>query len=791
MYKLPSTLGSDIQYIGSLINDFKIGKIPNAQFKAVRVPMGIYEQRQNGTYMLRIRCTGGFISPEQLKEVARVGAEINASHIHITSRQELQLHTLNINDMETAMQALNKVGLGTKGGGGNTIRNILVDIRSGITKEEVFNPYPYAVDLTTQLIAQEDSFTMPRKFKIAFAISEEKADYALINDLGLIPKNQEGKRGFKVYLGGSVASKPALGWLLFDFLPEEDLLRVAIAAKRFFSANGNRKNKHKARIRHIFYKLGEEETLALFHTYFEEAKQDESLSYVPSEIQFEYKEPSFSPLENTSTPFLLWKARYTKEQKQAKKFAVLVPFDHGNASMEVFAQIAAFAESFGNDVFRLTTRQGVQIRNIPEAYLTNLYALLKSLDFDIDKPLLLNNLLSCTGADTCRLGICLSKGASKALRDRLLRSELDFDELGDLKINISGCTNSCAQQIWADLGFSGRVHRNENMYPAYTVYAKIDGPRELGKSLGVISARDLPAFTEDVLRDYLARKAPVAYRTFSEYIVAEGKDTLVKLLAKYETVPSFEDDKNYYFDWGAKEIFSIASRGQAECSAGLFDMIDLDKKIIEDSRKALQTEADAEKKERLLYDIVYSSSRMLLVTKGVEPRTVEDAFTQFSQFFIHEGLVDKVFLEAIDAALQKAPLLEKTDLIIRLSDAVIALYQGMDDSLQFKATSLKVEAALSEEPSLKTEVKETKEVEPLVQEAKLVKDLRGVTCPMNFVKTKIALSSLVAGDKLEIWLDDGAPIENVPGSVRNEGHKILATTQVADYWKVLIEKKEL
>jgi len=201
----------------------------------------------------------------------------------------------------------------------------------------------------------------------------------------------------------------------------------------------------------------------------------------------------------------------------------------------------------------------------------------------------------------------------------------------------------------------------------------------------------------------------------------------------------------------------------------------LDKKIIEDSRKALQTEADAEKKERLLYDIVYSSSRMLLVTKGVEPRTVEDAFTQFSQFFIHEGLVDKAFVEAIDAALQKAPLLEKTDLIIRLSDAVIALYQGMDDSLQFKAAPLKVEAVLSEESSLKTDVK----------------DLRGVTCPMNFVKTKIALSSLVAGDKLEIWLDDGAPIENVPGSVRNEGHKILATTQVGDYWKVLIEKKEL
>lgn len=249
MYIIPDSLTADIQYNQLLIEKFERGEISGAQLKSNRVPMGIYEQRQDGRYMLRIRCTGGLITPTQLRKVAEVGAKVNCSHIHITTRQEVQIHNVSIDDATPALLLLKEVGLATQGGGGNTIRNMLVNEQGGINNRQIFDPYPYAIELTSKLIAEKDSWAMPRKLKIAFDINEEDANFSLVADLGLIPVISNGQRGFKVYLGGSVASNPHKGWLVFEFLPEKDLFRAAKAAKNFFNLNGNRKNRHKARIR--------------------------------------------------------------------------------------------------------------------------------------------------------------------------------------------------------------------------------------------------------------------------------------------------------------------------------------------------------------------------------------------------------------------------------------------------------------------------------------------------------------------------------------------------------------
>ncbi|MCC8153844.1 MAG: sulfurtransferase TusA family protein [Tannerellaceae bacterium] len=649
------------------------------------------------------------------------------------------------------------------------MRNIMVDIRAGISEKETFDPTPYASNLTTFLIAQKDSFTLPRKLKIAFDISEEEADYALINDLGFIPRIVDGKRGFKVYLGGSVASRPTKGWLLFDFVPEEDFFRIAIAVKRFFSENGNRKNRHKARIRHIFYKLGEAETLRIFRSYYEETKKDKTLDYTSSISPANYERPAFTPLPpDDLIAYTRWYNRYVTPQKQEGLFAVLLPFIHGNATPEVFRKLALFAGQFGEDVIRFTTRQHIQLRNLPEAWLAGAWQLFRKLGFDTTHPVLTNNIISRTGADTCRLGICFSKGAAKAIRNQLVKTEVPLDKLHVLKINISGCTNSCAQQIWADLGFAGRVSRNERMYPAYTVYGKTAGNKELGQALGVLSARDLPVFCEKLFRNYLEKEAD--YTSFTNYIQREGKGKIKELIDTFQPIPAFEEDKNYYYDWGAEEVFSVSERGKAECLAGLFDMIDIDNNILEKSRKELETVQDDKRRALLLADMVYSASRMLLITKGAEPRTTTESFDLFKNLFIEEGLVDKKYLSLVEAAKQKDPLLHREKEIFALADDVIALYGTMDDSLQFKTST--------PQPS----IPEEKSLEPLV------KDFRGVSCPMNFVKTKLALATIPAGSLLEIWLDDGPPIENVPGSVRNEGHEIVSTTQVQDYWKVVIRK---
>jgi len=778
MYKLPTTLTEDIAYFGTLINDFHQGKIEPVKFKGNRVPMGIYEQRKDGTYMVRVRCTGGYISPEQLKQVALTAQSHHSTLLHITTRQEIQIHHISIDQVKTILPELQQVELSSKGGGGNTVRNFLVDVYSGISTSEVFDVLPYAVDLTTRLIAEPDSFTLPRKLKIAFSTSEAHPDFAVINDLGFIAKIQDGKRGFKVLLGGSVASNPTLGWEIFDFAPEEELVNIAIAAKRFFNNHGNRKNKHKARIRYIFYKEGEEKTRELFFNYYNEIRAKENVVFTPGKLAFEYTTPSFEPVNLYTDTFENWKKRNVSSQRQPGLFSAVVPFVNGNTDSETLLRIADFAAEFGNDVLRFTPRQQLQFRNIPEKFLGNLYLLLKNLNIATELPAIINNIVSCTGADTCRLGICYSKGASVALRRKLSKSKLNLDEVDKLQINISGCPNSCAQQIWSDLGFQGRVGRNERMYAAYNIYAgafKGVNPK-LGINLGTVSARDLPQFTEDILADYIPVKS--AYTSFKDYLDAVGTENIKSLVEKYKDVPAFEEDKNYYYDWGSEELFSVANKGPAECSAGLFDMIDVDLNFIKQGFALLQTETDASKVNRILYDIVFSSSRMLLVTKGAEPKITSEAFEFFIDKFINEGLVSESLTGLVKAA-QAAPdtdFVTRKDEVIELAETVIKLYEGMDDSLQFKNEVKKNEVA---EPA------KANDVEPDAR----VKDFRGVACPMNFVKTKIELATLNAGALLEIWLDDGQPIQNVPGSVCNEGHEIVSVTQEQDYWKVLIKKK--
>ena len=414
MYIIPKSLITDIQYNQRLIEQFKKGEISGARLKSNRVPMGIYEQRQDGHYMLRIRCTGGLITPRQLQRVAEVAQQVNCSHIHITTRQEVQIHDVSIDQATPALLSLQKEGLATQGGGGNTIRNMLVNEQGGINNRQTFDPYPYAIGLTTRLIAEKDSWSMPRKLKIAFDMNEADANFSLVADLGLIPVLQNGERGFRVLLGGSVASHPHKGWQAFDFLPEKDLFRAAKAAKNFFNLNGNRKNRHKARIRYIFYKNGEEETRKLYLEEYQKLVDDASLDFVPATLPFEYKTPAFAPVDDDSEAFKTWKKRYAQRQTVGNGFAVIIPFLHGNTSPDIFSKIAAFLEPFGNDVIRFTPRQNMQLRNIPEAYLPNIYQFFKSLGLLLDEPVILNNLTSCTGADTCRLGICLPKGPTSA-----------------------------------------------------------------------------------------------------------------------------------------------------------------------------------------------------------------------------------------------------------------------------------------------------------------------------------------------------------------------------------------
>ncbi len=824
MYRIPSTLNGDLDYTQSLIDQFKAGEIQAGQLKSNRVPMGIYEQRKNQHYMLRLRCAGGLVTPEQLAKIAFVGHQLSTSHLHVTTRQEIQIHNVDIEDAIPALKKLEKVGISSAGGGGNTVRNMMVDDRSGLTADEEFDVYPYVEELTSRLIAEKDSFTMPRKYKVAIDTSVATANYSYIADLGLQARIKDGQRGFRVLIAGSAASNAHTGWEVFDFLPEKDLYRAAKALKNWFHKYGNRRNRHKARMRYVFYKYGTEEAKRLYLEEFEKLKKDGSNDFEAPALPLEHHKPNFPPLK-APTDFETWKRRYAHKQTNAEGLKenlwyAYIPLRHGNNSTDFFAEVAEYLGNYGNDVIRFTKKEQIQVRNIPEEYLTNIYAFFKKLGvYQIDYPVVVTNLTCCTGADTCRLGICLPKGAINGIAKQLLNSDLNLDAIPDFELRMNGCTNICALATWGDLGFSGRVGRvGDDPYPAYTIWLPVKGKHEIDLQQGYIAAKKIPAFVEDYLRDVIAEQAN--YADYYDYVAKRGVNIVKELIAKYKEVAPYSEEPDTFFDFGDDEKFSVNKYGKAECSAGLFDIIEIDQDTIREKRKEVEllmgniplgVTADLQsdgkqatsKIEKLLHDIVFSENRMLLVTRGLDPRTDEDVYNGFEKEFIAAGIIPQKFKVLTDKARNNESLIEQKPLIDELADLLNDLYQNMDDSLQFKLPAEKtpveqvVEEKNAEEKAPAEQVSEEKtpaekasaaeETETIVPDVK--KDFRGVMCPMNFVKTKIALTPMQSGQILEILLDDGAPIENVPGSVKNEGHTILSTEKVENYWKVLIKKK--
>ena len=852
MYRIPSTLNGDLDYTQSLIDQFKASEIQAGQLKSNRVPMGIYEQRKNQHYMLRLRCAGGLVTPEQLAKIAFVGHQLSTSHLHVTTRQEIQIHNVDIEDAIPALKKLEKVGISSAGGGGNTVRNMMVDDRSGLTADEEFDVYPYVEELTSRLIAEKDSFTMPRKYKVAIDTSVATANYSYIADLGLQASIKDGQRGFRVLIAGSAASNAHTGWEVFDFLPEKDLYRAAKALKNWFHKYGNRRNRHKARMRYVFYKYGTEEAKRLYLEEFEELKKDGSIDFEAPALPLEHHKPGFPALK-APTDFETWKRRYAHKQTNAEGLKenlwyAYIPLRHGNNSTDFFAEVAEYLGNYGNDVIRFTKKEQIQVRNIPEEYLTNIYAFFKKLGvYQIDYPVVVTNLTCCTGADTCRLGICLPKGAIDGIAKQLLNSNLNLDAIPDFELRMNGCTNICALATWGDLGFSGRVGRvGDDPYPAYTIWLPVKGKHEIDLQQGYIAAKKIPVFVEDYLRDVIAEQAN--YADYYEYVAKRGVDIVKNLIAKYKEIAPYSEEPDTFFDFGDDEKFSLIKYGKAECSAGLFDIIEIDQDTIREKRKEvellmrntpqgvpadLQSDGKQEtsKIEKLLHDIVFSENRMLLVTRGLDPRTDDDVYNGFEKEFIAAGIIPQKFKVLTDKARNSESLIAEKPLIDELADLLNDLYQNMDDSLQFKLPAVQsptdftdntnskeksAESNSDEEKSAESarlknrseneeeSVSSVKSVgqksrseneqkssagEPEAVSPDVKKDFRGVMCPMNFVKTKIALTPMQSGQILEILLDDGAPIENVPGSVKNEGHTILSTEKVENYWKVLIRKK--
>jgi sulfite reductase (ferredoxin) len=697
-YTLPANLAKEIDGLEALIDKYRRGDLDAASLKAHRVPFGCYEQRSDGTYMLRIRSTGGAVTPRQLRAMALLSRQYGADFVHITTRQEFQIHDVALENVVPAMCGLLAAGLSTRGGGGNTIRNILISPDSGVTSDEVFDPSRYAFALTTLLIAEPDSWNLPRKLKIAFSNSSSDTAFAQFNDIGFIAALESGVKGFKVYVAGGLGAKSAVGHLLHEFIRAGDVYLVARAVKRLFDRHGNRKNRNSARLRFLWEQLGEAEFRRIYHAEFEAAAADPQLPRLfPDAPASKPQTPAGAVAADESVEFHLWKKRYCTEQKQRGFYSVLIPAVLGNIKNNDVKVLAEFLESFGDDSVRATFGQNLRLRNIAEAALGSMYTTVKGISELADAPRVFAHSNSCTGADTCKLGICLPKGALSAVNAKLSSSSLDLDKLASFQINFSGCPNTCGQHMIADLGFYGQaLRKGQQIYPAYGIVAgaiRDDGNARLAQPIDNISAHDLPEFTAELLAIWLEKQW--RFNSFAEYIDAEGKDDIRDICNRYRDVPDFDVDKSYYFDWGAQKPLTLAGRGLGECAAGLFDLIGVDRKFIEEQRKQLTRDIPAPVRADALYRIVLGSARMLLVTRGVEARTDTAVFLSFEQHFISAGLVDEAHRPIVVAArVRDLPaLLNNQGAVLALANAVRELYDNMDHTLRFPAEIARSAAA--------------------------------------------------------------------------------------------------
>ncbi len=767
LYRLPASLADDLAQLQQRIAQFKAGDIPAARFQAFRVPQGIYEQRENGTYMLRVRLPAGRLLPGQMRAIAAVAKRYGNGELHLTSRQDIQVHRVALDAIHPALTALAEAGLSTQGGGGNTVRNIAACPHAGVCPHEVFDVTPHVVRLTEFLLPDPLSYQLPRKYKIAFSGCGEDCATATVSDLGFISTVCDGVQGFAVYVGGGMGANSRVGELLDPFVPATRVAHVAEAVKRVFDQHGNRKNRHRARLRFLVEAVG----LAQFTAWYREALETLDIA-APAAIEPVAPVPAADGEASDSLPgFDAWQAASVTRQRQDGYAVVEIAPPLGLLASEQLLNLADITARYGERQLRATNWQGVLLRGVPVAQLPALHAELSRLGLGGADPALLRRMITCAGASTCRLGICLARGLAEAITARLRHSEL-LPGSAALRLHISGCPNACGRHPVAHIGLHGAARRvGGRLAPYYVVQlgGRIGaGHTALATGSLALPARNVPAFLQDFIAAF--HRSP-HFPDFDRFLAAGGREVAERVAAPHQAVPDFDDDKHYYFDWGAQDLFSLAGRGPGECGAGVFDLIEVD---------LASAAEDLEAGKR--FTATALAARALLVTRGAQADSHRQALALFRTHFVEQELIPAELhplvteaLAAAEAPDPEAAFTGSTAAAAALFDTVKKLYEGMGPSLRVTPPAASCGITPVATPAVEIAADHTV-------------DFRGVACPLNYVKTQMALARLKADQVLAVLLDgDGA--KNVPASAANDGHEVAALTQEGAHWRVLIRKK--
>jgi sulfite reductase (ferredoxin) len=715
---MPRDLADEIDVYETQMELRKLGKIDEKLFAETRLRRGAYGQRydngqrHDGTKtqqlkypqagltkgpetmwdapgMQRIKIPFGGLSPEQLELLADVAEEYADGILHVTTRQDFQLHFIHIEDTPTMMRRLASIGITTREACGNAVRNVTACPLAGVCHTEAFDVTPYAKALSKFLLGHPDTQDFGRKFKPAFSGCEAEAcGLVTMHDLGAIAQIRDGKRGFKLFVGGGLGPVPYQAKVLYEFLPEEELLPVSQAISRVYARLGEKQNRARARIKFLVAKLGIDE----FRRLVEEERK--ILPHDPRWTEFipaahEFTERPLKPASSLNgephpADFDKWFQTNVYRQRQAGYALATVMLPIGDITSRQTRRLADIARKFSGDNIRITVEQNFVLRWISEADLSALYAELKAASLGEPGAGTILDVVACPGTDTCKLGIASSRGLAREIRNRLAENFFNLDAaVQNLRIKMSGCFNSCGQHHIADIGFYGNSRTIANRkVPHFQVLLGgkwRDNAGSYGLAIGSVPSKRVPEVVERITQRFVRERA--GSETFQDFIARIGKAESRKMIEDLMEVPAYEKDPTFYSDWGDPREFTMGDMGTGECAGEVVSRLDFDLQAAERLcfEAQLKLEAkDLAKADELAYKSMLQAAHGLVKelwydvpddadviakefrTRLVEPKIFWDRFAggKFAQDFLrrHDNPPAKYTPDEVHRLIEEAQL---------------------------------------------------------------------------------------------------------------------------------------
>ena len=649
----------DIIDLEQKIHAFKNNAIDEEKFRSLRLARGVYGQRQQGVQMVRIKLPMGRFTAKQLKKIAYVADEYGSGNLHITTRQDIQLHYVELDRTPQLWEELEKDQITLREACGNTVRNVTASATAGVDLDEPFDITPYAEAFFQYFLRNPICQDMGRKIKVAFSSNKKDDALTFIHDLGFIPKIKDGEAGFQLMLGGGIGSQPMPSQKLFDFLTTDQIIPYSEAIIRLFDRHGERNKRNKARLKFLVKDLGLEQFLTLV----EDEKKSLLTQSFPIQVTKRKLDTAQIKLDEidvqTDSGFTQWKKVNTFPQKQSGYLSVGIAVQTGDISSNKARKLAEVITRFTKNDNRFTIAQSILLRDVKEEHLPALYLALKALDFHRIGFHKTNDIVACPGTDTCNLGIASSYGLARELQ-KVIEGEFNhLIEAHDLKIRISGCMNACGQHTLGHIGFQGMTLKaNGNIAPATQILL---GGGVLGNGNGRFADKVLkvPAKrTPDVLRwiltDFESNK--LNSEDFFAYYDRKTKDYFYQNLKHHSETDQLKPKD--FIDWGNETKYEKAI-GIGECAGVTIDLIQT---LIFEAEEAYGWALSALSENRLSDAVYHAYNGRIRAAKALltaneqktnSHKTIIDGFdVQFPHFKESNGVT---FKEGIKDFTQKSP----------------------------------------------------------------------------------------------------------------------------------------